>query len=390
MSKYKLQFKLKQHTPIIHFQHNQHGATLRATELKPKLDRFLIEKLNLTEFKTIKGKEKEVPKEDYKKWFINQGKEHLALDYKVKINTTSTEIINTKIGSGRNDAYATFFANMGGDYDDNPKSHSIANGIIEIEITCFITDLKNKIETNFKEFIFNTNFGTRQNKGFGSFYMADDNVNMQNIPYLSVPVNKDIKIIFEIINYYYQRLKSGINYNHHNNRTNKSHIHYQHSFLKKYVSTKQYNWEKRWLKEKFIGLQPVDVEEKYARALLGVVDSYTFKPKNNNKREGEVYPKTEIKINVSSNYVERFKSPITFKPIKLKNEWRIYIITHKIPDEIYDKEFEFTSGNITETLKTPLIKLDVQDLIKEYNKELTSSFDVHNFTRKICTVKILK
>lgn len=33
--------KLKQHTPIIHFQWEQKGATLRATELKPKLDLFL-------------------------------------------------------------------------------------------------------------------------------------------------------------------------------------------------------------------------------------------------------------------------------------------------------------------------------------------------------------
>ncbi len=33
--------KLKQHTPIIHFQWDQAGATLRATELKPKLDRYI-------------------------------------------------------------------------------------------------------------------------------------------------------------------------------------------------------------------------------------------------------------------------------------------------------------------------------------------------------------
>ena len=45
MSKYKLSFTLRQHTPMIHFQADQPGATLRATELKPKLDKFLIEKL---------------------------------------------------------------------------------------------------------------------------------------------------------------------------------------------------------------------------------------------------------------------------------------------------------------------------------------------------------
>ena len=40
----KLEFTLRQHTPMIHFQSDQAGATLRATELKPKLDRYLIEK----------------------------------------------------------------------------------------------------------------------------------------------------------------------------------------------------------------------------------------------------------------------------------------------------------------------------------------------------------
>ncbi|MFN0202536.1 MAG: hypothetical protein ACKVTZ_13510 [Bacteroidia bacterium] len=39
---YSLTFTLKQHTPLIHFQHEQAGATLRASEVKPKLDRFIL------------------------------------------------------------------------------------------------------------------------------------------------------------------------------------------------------------------------------------------------------------------------------------------------------------------------------------------------------------
>ena len=42
---YKLEVKLKQHTPLIHFQHDQEGATLRASEVKPKLDRFILTRL---------------------------------------------------------------------------------------------------------------------------------------------------------------------------------------------------------------------------------------------------------------------------------------------------------------------------------------------------------
>ena len=34
MSKFKVEFQLKQHTPIIHFQADQNGATLRALKHK--------------------------------------------------------------------------------------------------------------------------------------------------------------------------------------------------------------------------------------------------------------------------------------------------------------------------------------------------------------------
>ena len=40
-----LKVTLKQHTPLIHFQHDQEGATLRASEVKPKLDKFILTKL---------------------------------------------------------------------------------------------------------------------------------------------------------------------------------------------------------------------------------------------------------------------------------------------------------------------------------------------------------
>ncbi len=80
-----LNFILKQHTPIIHFQHLQGGATLRSTEVKSKLDRFLIKEYELVEEVIIDGKAKKIPKEKSKNLFINDGKQHLALDYKIVI-----------------------------------------------------------------------------------------------------------------------------------------------------------------------------------------------------------------------------------------------------------------------------------------------------------------
>lgn len=38
-----LKVTLKQHTPLIHFQHDQYGATLRASEFKPRFDKYLTQ-----------------------------------------------------------------------------------------------------------------------------------------------------------------------------------------------------------------------------------------------------------------------------------------------------------------------------------------------------------
>lgn len=113
---HKLTVTLKQHTPLIHFQHDQEGATLRASEVKPKLDRCILTKLgrNATPEQNEKGSQEwedykasfnegknEQDKENrsfigldfYKRgtliakalgWLVGKG-DHPALDYKIKI-----------------------------------------------------------------------------------------------------------------------------------------------------------------------------------------------------------------------------------------------------------------------------------------------------------------
>ena len=41
----KMELNLAAQTPMIHFQHGEDGATLRASEVKPKLDRFILKKM---------------------------------------------------------------------------------------------------------------------------------------------------------------------------------------------------------------------------------------------------------------------------------------------------------------------------------------------------------
>ena len=74
---FEIELKLKQVTPMIHFQHDSCGATLRASEVKPKLDRYIKRKY-LAEHPNMTDEEKKA----YKKWFIGETD---ALDYKMSI-----------------------------------------------------------------------------------------------------------------------------------------------------------------------------------------------------------------------------------------------------------------------------------------------------------------
>lgn len=93
-----INIKLKQHTPMWHFQWDQPGCALRVTELKPKLDKFLIRKL---------GGRSEVP-DNY--WVDSQKKSDenfYALNYKVHLTPLGepSDFSNAK--------FNLFFANMG-------------------------------------------------------------------------------------------------------------------------------------------------------------------------------------------------------------------------------------------------------------------------------------
>lgn len=366
---HKLTFTLKQHTPIIHFQHEQHGATLRATELKPKLDRFLIKKF----------KDNGII---YSDWLIN-GQEN-ALDYKTSIKTQSVYL--TPINQSM--SVPAFFGNMGGDYQEHPKSLSLTKEPVSVQLLTFDLTLKAKLEEYFPEFIATTNFGTRQSKGYGSFTLWDQNFDLlDNLHCLEVVIpNENEADIFHVINYYHQRLKSGINYKNE----------YESAFLKLYLNDKPYRWEKRMLKEAFIGgLDSIDEDQRFARAMLGLVGSYTFKPQRENRRPGHVYPRIQVDIDVTPENpnLERFKSPLTYKPVKVnKDSWRIYIILHEVPTAIAGQNFRFdNSVGDRITINTPDNVIDINDLVNNYHIHLGASFRASVYTgRQFWKVNVLR
>ncbi|MBD3842715.1 MAG: hypothetical protein IE909_12695, partial [Campylobacterales bacterium] len=134
MSKFKVEFTLKQHTPIIHFQSEQSGATLRATELKPKFDRFLLALKNQT-IKPSKGPQGE-----------------LFFDYKVKITTENQKIEDVE---KYNKFPPLYFAR-------DKKKFSTAK--IHVEFISFDTNLIAIIKQEFPKFLAITNFGSRSSK----------------------------------------------------------------------------------------------------------------------------------------------------------------------------------------------------------------------------------
>ena len=274
-----LTIKLKQHTPLIHFQHDQDGATLRASEVKPKLDKYILIQLGAGDYEKGKAQAKA------KGWLVGKG-DHPALDYKMRIldNPDNIIVLNTNekkrcynkkdeekdIKKGKTiskvhygdiidnnikhnvrfvilgqdkkeyfgkfrktdskiiydlDSYPCFFANMDADIKNSDEYRKITYakdpfGLLittqNHELYNFLND-KNKSLLSF--FFLENNFGTRQSKGFGSFYI-DESDDLYREPYsryhFSVPITdeyyyEEFFTLFKIIELFTKTLRAGIN-----------------------------------------------------------------------------------------------------------------------------------------------------------------------------------
>lgn len=127
----KLELDLKCHAPIIHFQPEEEGATLRASEVKPKFDRYLLKK---------------VP--SLKKRFKNQ-----SLAYKMKFIDNSPSIIyKSKENEDK-------FDKKTNNNEGNFELYFARDGKRRVEtnptmiITCFDIELQNLIIDYIKNFL---------------------------------------------------------------------------------------------------------------------------------------------------------------------------------------------------------------------------------------------
>lgn len=388
MKSFQIHYQLKQHTPIIHFQHQQEGATLRATELKPKLDRFLASKLtgisNLHEPDNKKDA-LEALQTNYSTWLIGGKKaQHLAFDYKVRITAPNERpqryLIASYIPKYRKPEYkqqgfklldkTPYFANnqelKQGKPNDAKQGLYYKKKPIQLTITCFDTALLEEVKKIVPYVFAYENFGTRQSKGFGGFLpngivqadeyetLLKDHQDYKTTLKLVVKGN-DLSSAFRALDNEYKILKGGFGKD--------------ESQIKLHFEERNIEWEKPILKRKLIGGRGNPKREnltgknapKYVRVLLGLAELYEF-------------PQKKAKISIkASDGIERFKSPITIKVFQEKQNMHIYLLApSKIEERIHNASYTFSilgreNGQKEEsiTLQAPAT-FDLQEFLKNH------------------------
>jgi len=384
--------QVRQHTPIIHFQWDQTGATLRATELKPKLDKFL--------------KEKNDP--SIEKYFGQKGN----LPYKVRIElgecTEEVYDIEKTTGTGRVRPFPTFFGNIKA---EKKKKFVFYDGITTIRFLSFNKEVLDTISKYIAEFFFKTNFGMRQSKGFGSFYIdPSDSYYKSPSEFTNYRFTLDTrgtnpyekyKELFGSIDLFYRTLRSGINIKDRDGNT----LFYFKPIMFLYAKSKGWTWDKKAIKSEFV---PEDLENQ--KRIHNNPDILTFPDSKDKNKEylvrdllGVAPSQNYISYHFSLQYdenneIERFKSPITFKPIlsddRDSTKFTVYLILNPIPNGIFDKEFKINKigGQPVDpiTLKTPPLteRFNIEEYLKfalnvNIDEHVGREFHNHGFFRTI-------
>lgn len=326
---FELKYNLIAQSPQIHFQARNSGSTLRATEVKPKLDRYLI---RLAKIAGV----------DYKNWMLSDNSK--ALDYKMRITAGQN-----RIGDMRIEDFRIYYGNMGAE-----ERKELVFRDCKLSIVCFNKELRKFIDKYIKDFFIVTNFGTMQGKGFGSYVVENWDAGMSveaKEQYVVDRLCKDsgaqycyvfdaattLPKTFARIKTVYALMKSGINFHS-----------YSRSLLIKYMhEKKRIGNEKAWLKQKriapAIGRQSYQHDDKnyYVRALLGVADRNEYiKDLHNRGDKATVFIKN-VPEDGCEDVIERFPSPIFFKIVGNT----VYYIARSIHPSIYGKKFCFESSN---------------------------------------------
>lgn len=366
MNDWQKEYKLVQHTPLIHFQHSEPHACLRATEVKPKLDRFLIEQLE---------KDDRFGDGRWKKWFVGDGSQQ-SFDYMMRITPNSERVERTQSieraiaraehrppNASFHEIHKNYFGNMasGNNIQDTIrktfKESLFYKDGLTLTIRCFIPELLTLIDEHIRGFFMMHNFGTRQRKGFGSFTV--DISTKPNEPkgfdlvgkycpnayYCKLDGNVNADALLDAVWVISAFLRSGFNRGEGNYvrgfvfryfQREKNPLANDKAFVKQQVLLNVYNEATRGEH-----LHPYgnNVRYRYVRGLLGTNENSRFcrNPRGETREDRTVH---NIYIH-SAEGIERFPSPLLFKPIGKF----VFILPQKMPDKIFGSEFYILEKN---------------------------------------------
>lgn len=369
----KYTLKIIQYTPVLHFQKDAQ-APIRATELKPKLDRFILAKYKVNDNFLIKTP--------------NKGTK--ALNYKVSIVTEGCKRMPVTNEGGKP---PMFFGD-----EKYPLMVAAENRIVTINFFSRNADVINLLkDLDWTSFFLSNNFGTRQDKGYGSFLPENANIEtltnkekwhiispdkglrLDSYFTVSSPANQWEAVMKRIENVA-KCMRSGIN----------SDEIYCKSLMfayagKKHSDGKRYFWDKRFIKEKFYKEVVKAQHEEHP-------NSEELKEKENSGKEMEpylfrdylglstievwgkhynskIYKKAQIikdkNKDKNREVIARFKSPLLFKPVYLGGQWYIFLLHKEIPQK-------FKQAKVT-----------VKEKVSKKNKDTRTSV----YDNKVCQMK---
>ena len=335
----KIEVQLTQYTPLLHFQGQQEGACLRASEVKPALDHFITAWL------------KKINKAAPPQWIQSEVNGHTAYRYRMTFTANGEPehqksqnnkperpyfyMYKTTNSKGkmvvRGDIHQLFFAAMGDDaFDSNGESR--IKGVFYPEgMTMMILvpgDQGNKLSALLKKLIppfFALHcFGNRSNKGFGSFGVKEmDGVSVPDMDLTDLiqytPMNalyfaeydpnqissgdaidrsnEYLDDVFMLSNI----MKSGINYTHgktgENGDTSKTpyykgmifqyfldeklhnnkKIHSEKASIKKFVLNRGTEVEDNFVREHFYESFDGEIDCRFVRAIIGLPQQYEYR-----------------------------------------------------------------------------------------------------------------
>lgn len=340
---YSLKFELEQHTGLLHFQHVQTGATLRATEVKPKLDRYIAKRY-----------ERDAGKSIPKAWKLGDTD---ALNYQLRLMAGS---MKTEEPSNRE----PYFGNTGL-HDDAQKKLLVYNGSVDVSVLCFIPELLAAIERYVCDFFLCTNFGTCQNKGYGSFTVRGSDVSEQTVASALREQYGAARVYrfwggfspLQRVSTIYKIMKSGFNFRG-----------YRRSLLFLYMH-EYFNIgnEKAWLKQnRYVPIPSgakahhsngADEKPHYVRALMGIGDHYEI-------IQDLRWPRDKFTVNIEDKvrkkepaHMDRLPSSVFFKVIGSDRDCQVYMVGTRIDPSVFNRTFQFNGHE----LMTPGIGTEGRD-----------------------------